>query len=111
MVASNDLGLAFWDRHPVTDFHALIVPRRHATTFFDLFEPERRAMNMLLDRVRSEVLARDGSVEGFTVGMNCGEIAGQTVQHAHVHLIPRRGGDVPDPRGGVRGVIPGRAVY
>jgi ATP adenylyltransferase len=111
MLASNDLGLAFWDRHPVTDFHALVVPRRHTETFFDLFEPERRALNMLVDRVRAEVLARDGRVQGFNIGMNCGEITGQTVLHAHIHLIPRRPGDVPDPRGGVRGVIPGKADY
>jgi diadenosine tetraphosphate (Ap4A) HIT family hydrolase/5-methylcytosine-specific restriction endonuclease McrA len=111
ILASNALGLALWDRHPVTELHTLIIPRRHAESFFDLFEPERRAMNILIDRARAEILARDRDVKGFNIGVNCGEIAGQTVLHAHIHLIPRRAGDVPSPRGGVRGVIPGRAAY
>jgi ATP adenylyltransferase len=80
-------------------------------TFFDLFEPERRAINQLLDELRKEMMNKDDSVSGFNIGMNKGDIAGQTVAHAHVHLIPRRQGDVQDPRGGVRGVIPGKAIY
>jgi diadenosine tetraphosphate (Ap4A) HIT family hydrolase len=80
-------------------------------TFFDLFEPERRVINQLLDGLRVDVMKKDVSVGGFNIGMNNGDIAGQTVGHAHVHLIPRRQGDVQDPRGGVRGVIPGKAIY
>jgi diadenosine tetraphosphate (Ap4A) HIT family hydrolase len=64
-----------------------------------------------MDEMRKAILAKDKTVEGFNVGMNSGEVAGQTVFHAHVHLIPRRRGDVENPRGGVRGVIPGRAIY
>src|SRR5262249_51526826 len=77
-------------------------------TYFDLHDPERRAINLLLDQVRPKVLAEDKAVEGFNVGMNCGEIAGQTIMHCHVHLIPRRPGDVDQPRGGVRAVTPER---
>jgi diadenosine tetraphosphate (Ap4A) HIT family hydrolase len=75
-------------------------PRRHAATYFDLHDPERRAINLLLDQVRKNILAADKTVEGFNVGMNCGVVAGQTIMHCHVHLIPRRSGDVDEPRGG-----------
>jgi ATP adenylyltransferase len=99
------------DAYPVTPLHTLVVPRRHAATYFDLHEPERRAINLLLDQVRLRVLADDKAVQGFNVGMNCGETAGQTIMHCHVHLIPRRPGDVDRPCGGIRAVIPGKAVY
>ncbi len=111
VVAENTLALAFRDAFPVTPLHTLVVPIRHAATWFDLGDPERRAITVLLDEVRKEILAKDRTVEGFNVGMNSGEVAGQTVFHAHVHLIPRRRGDVENPRGGVRGVIPGKAAY
>jgi diadenosine tetraphosphate (Ap4A) HIT family hydrolase len=110
-VAENELAFAIRDGFPVTPLHTLIIPRRHAPTYFDLFEPERRAINLLLDQIRADILAADKTVEGFNIGMNCGEVAGQTVMHCHVHLIPRRSGDVAEPRGGVRGVIPGKASY
>ena len=110
-MAENSLAVAFPDRHPVTVLHTLIVSRRHAPTYFELFEPERRAIGLLLDQVKDEARQADGSIEGFNIGMNCGEVAGQTVSHCHVHLVPRRKGDVADPRGGVRGVIPGKSVY
>ena len=73
--------------------------------------PEQRAINLLLDTLRKAILSGDDTVLGFNIGMNCGEVAGQTVLHAHVHLIPRRRGDVKEPRGGVRGVVPGKASY
>jgi ATP adenylyltransferase len=111
VVASNALAVAIRDNYPVTQLHTLVIPRRHAATFFDLFEPERRAINQLLVSLRSEIIAKDGSVSGFNIGMNNGDMAGQTVAHAHVHLIPRRQGDVQDPTGGVRGIIPGKARY
>jgi ATP adenylyltransferase len=95
----------------VSPLHALVIPRRHAETWFDLFEPERRAIRILLDEVRTIVMAQDASATGFNIGMNSGVDAGQTVFHAHTHLIPRRAGDVGNPRGGVRGVIPGKAIY
>ena len=83
--------------------------RRHASTFLDLYDPERRATNLLLDQLRLDILAEGGTVEGFNIGMNGGEIAGQTVMHCHMRLIPRRRGDVDQPRGGVRAIIPGKA--
>jgi ATP adenylyltransferase len=110
-IASNSLAFAVPDAFPVTRRHTLIIPRRHAATYFDLSEPERRAIGLLLDQVRADILKSDRMVAGFNIGMNAGEVAGQTVAHAHVHLIPRRQGDVEDPRGGVRGVIPGKAAY
>ena len=88
--AENDLALTICDGHPVTPLHTLVIPRRHTPSFFDLYEPERRAINLLLDQVRLDILAEDGTVEGFNIGMNSGEIADQTVMHCHVHLIPRR---------------------
>ena len=100
---AGDDQLAIRDNYPVTELHTLVIPKRHATTFFDLFEPERRAINQLLDGLRLEIMKKDASVSGFA--------AGQTIRHAHVHLIPRRQGDVLDPTGGVRGVIPGKATY
>jgi ATP adenylyltransferase len=99
------------DNYPVTELHTLVIPKRHAATFFDLYEPERRAINQLLDEVRTDIMKKDATVSGFNIGMNCGEFAGQTIDHAHVHLIPRRKGDVQEPRGGVRGVIPRKAAY
>ena len=95
----------------MTELHTLVIPKRHAPTFFELFEPERRAINQLLDEVRTDIIKKDALVRGFNIGMNSGETAGQTIAHAHVHLIPRRQGDVQEPRGGVRGVIPAKAVY
>ena len=111
IIASNTLAFAIRDNYPVTELHTLVIPKRHATTFFDLFEPERRAINQLLDGLWVEIMKKDASVSGFNIGMNSGDTAGQTISHAHVHLIPRRRGDVQDPRGGVRGVIPGKATY
>ena len=111
LISSNALAFAIRDNYPVTELHTLVIPKRHATTFFDLFEPERRAINQLLDEIRAEIMKKDASVSGFNIGMNSGDTAGQTIGHAHVHLIPRRQGDVQDPRGGVRSVIPGKAAY
>ena len=105
------MALALSDNFPITPLHTLIIPRRHAPSYFDLYDPERRAINLLLDQARGIVLDADKTVEGFNVGINCGEVAGQTVMHCHVHLIPRRRGDVEQPRGGVRAVIPGKANY
>jgi ATP adenylyltransferase len=111
IIAYNPLAFAIRDKHPVTELHTLIIPKRHANTFFDLFEPEKRAINQLLEKLRADVINKDSAVKGFNIGVNNGTVAGQTVDHAHVHLIPRRQGDVKDPRGGVRGVIPDKAIY
>ncbi len=111
IIASNNLALAIRDKYPVTPLHTLLIPRRHAATYFDLFEPERRAISLLLNSLREEIVGVDNGVTGFNIGMNNGQTAGQTVNHAHVHLIPRRNGDINNPRGGIRAVIPGKADY
>jgi ATP adenylyltransferase len=111
IVASNELCIAFRDLYPVTTLHTLIIPRRHVIDYFGLFQPERNAVSQLLDRLRAEICAADPTVTGFNIGMNSGKSAGQTVFHCHVHLIPRRDGDVETPEGGVRGVIPSKQQY
>lgn len=103
--------VAFLDAYPVSAGHYLIVPKRHVADYFDLNEIELHASNEALRDLRGRTLSRDQSVWGFNVGMNCGEVAGQTVEHAHIHLIPRRSGDTSNPRGGVRGVIPEKMSY
>lgn len=110
-VGSNALAYAIRDGNPVTPLHTLIIPRRHVEDFFDLQGGERNALFALLDEMKSDIQQRDARVEGFNVGINNGEVAGQSVPHVHVHLIPRRRGDVENPRGGVRGVIPWKASY
>lgn len=98
------------DRYPLAPGHTLVVPRRHVIRVFDLSPEEWQDLWALVRRMHSEVPAlRDA--DGVNVGFNQGETAGQTVEHAHVHMIPRTRGDVPDPRGGVRWVIPQRADY
>jgi diadenosine tetraphosphate (Ap4A) HIT family hydrolase len=95
----------------VTNLHTLILPKRHIADFFELHSPERNAVFSLLENQKTEISQRDRSVEGFNVGINVAETAGQTVFHTHIHLIPRRRGDVENPRGGVRGVIPSKQQY
>ena len=107
----NENASAFRDGYPVTELHTLVIPKRHVTTYFELTEDERKSIHTLLESQRAKIMAEDETVEGFNIGWNCGEAAGQTVFHAHVHLIPRRKGDVENPRGGVRHIIPGKGRY
>jgi ATP adenylyltransferase len=99
------------DQFPVTPFNSLIIPKRHVADYFGLYQPEINAINQLLVEQKAFITKTDPTITGFNIGMNCGESAGQTVYHCHVHLIPRRVGDVLKPRGGVRNVIPGKADY
>lgn len=110
LLAENPHAVAFKDAFPVSDGHCLIVPRRHVASLFDLSEEEQAAIWSLLPVLKQRLDARHAPA-GYNVGVNVGEAAGQTVGHAHVHLIPRYPGDVADPRGGVRWVIPERAAY
>jgi ATP adenylyltransferase len=110
-VMENELAYALWDGFPVTPLHCLVIPKRHALTYFDLGQPEVNACHRLLHAVRQQIERDDSSVSGFNIGMNSGVTAGQSVMHCHVHLIPRREGDVVTPRGGVRHVIPGKGAY
>jgi ATP adenylyltransferase len=102
---------AIQDKYPVTTGHILIIPIRHSEDFFSLSTNERRDAEALLLLMKERIARSDSSVTGFNIGTNCGKSAGQTVFHAHTHLIPRRQGDTPDPRGGVRGVIPDKMSY
>ena len=111
VIAENDFGYAYLDGFPVSDRHTLLVPKRHAATYFDLTQLEINAIHQLLHQARETILAEDASVTGFNIGMNCGISAGQSIPHCHVHLIPRRKGDTEDPRGGVRAVIPEKRRY
>ena len=111
VIAENALAVVVRDGYPVTPLHTLLIPKRHTPTYFDLFSSERRAIEQLVDSQRTEIVNRDEAVEGFNIGINAGEVAGQTVMHCHVHLIPRRIGDVQNPRGGVRHLIPGKGTY
>jgi diadenosine tetraphosphate (Ap4A) HIT family hydrolase len=110
VVYQHDLVFAFRDRFPVSDGHTLVVPRRHVETYFDLGAMEQAELWHAVEVVKLE-LDRELQPDGYNVGFNAGTAAGQTVMHAHVHVIPRFAGDVPDPRGGVRGVIPGKQRY
>ena len=107
----NELVVAFYDLFPVTEKHMLIIPKRHVTDYFELNEDELKAANKLLHELKVEISDTDPTVTGFNIGMNCGESAGQTVFHCHIHLIPRRKGDVENPKGGIRGVIPDKQKY
>jgi len=111
IVAENETVWALPDRYPVSDGHHLIVPKRHTESWFTMSDQERRDAEALIMSIRSRLIASDAAISGFNIGMNCGRSAGQTIYHAHIHLIPRRDGDTPDPTGGVRGVIPGRMTY
>lgn len=110
VAGQNELAVWIRDGFPVSDGHSLILPRRHIGSFFDATPEERVAMMALLDEAHAAA-QRTFSPDGFNIGVNDGQAAGQTVPHLHIHLIPRRAGDVPDPRGGVRWVIPQRAAY
>lgn len=110
VIGQNELAVWIRDGFPVSDGHSLILPRRHIGSFFDATSEERAAMMALLDEARAAV-QEAFSPDGFNIGVNDGQAAGQTVPHLHIHLIPRRSGDVPDPRGGVRWVISPRAAY
>lgn len=111
VVAANEHAFALRDTSPVTPLHTLVLPRRHVADYFDLVPGEDRAVRELLAVLRRDIVSADSAVAGFNIGVNVGEAAGQTIFHCHVHLIPRRRGDVANPRGGVRAVIPGRADY
>lgn len=107
----NELAFAIYDGFAVTEGHTLIIPKRHVPDYFDLHNAEHNAIEQLLKQQRELLLANDPTITGWNVGINAGISAGQTVHHVHIHLIPRRDGDMEDPRGGVRGVIPSKQKY
>ncbi|MFT5697649.1 MAG: diadenosine tetraphosphate (Ap4A) HIT family hydrolase [Desulforhopalus sp.] len=103
--------IAIKDQNPVTKDHLLILPLRHVEDYFLLTNEEKFHADTLIHICKKAITERDPSVTGFNIGINCGESAGQTIFHCHIHLIPRRDGDTPSPRGGVRGVIPEKMNY
>jgi len=108
VISENYLAYAIHDEFPASGLHALIIPKRHIETCFELNQAELNACNRLLADAKPRIEQQDSTVSGFNIGINNGEDAGQTIFHAHIHLIPRRKCDVENPRGGVRNVIPGK---
>ena len=107
----NDLAYASYDTYPVSDQHCLIIPKRHVADYFELSNEELIACNDLIKIIKQEVLDKDKSIKAFNIGTNAGKISGQSIMHCHIHLIPRREGDVDTPQGGVRSVIPKKQHY
>ena len=110
MIAESATAFAIFDKFPVSKGHVLVIPIRHVSNYFDLTIQEQTDCLILLNEVKA-ILQKQFNPDGFNVGINIEAAAGQTVPHAHIHLIPRYQDDVPEPRGGVRGVIPGKQCY
>jgi diadenosine tetraphosphate (Ap4A) HIT family hydrolase len=102
--------MAFRDHYPLSDGHTLVVPRRHVETYFEATLEEQTAIWTAVSTIK-QALDLSHHPDGYNVGFNVGAAAGQTVMHLHVHVIPRYRGDLPDPRGGIRWVLPGKAAY
>lgn len=109
-IIENDLAIAYYDQFPVSIGHALVITKRHVATFFDTTEEERIAIFDLVDKIK-QINDKNNNPDGYNIGINCGKYAGQSVMHIHVHVIPRYKGDVENPRGGIRGVIPNKKDY
>lgn len=110
ILAESALSLAFLDSYPVSEGHTLVVPRRHLVSIWDMSAEEYADAFDLARRVK-DLLQEKFEPHGFNIGANCGEAAGQSVWHAHIHVIPRYTGDVANPKGGVRNVVPGKGRY
>ena len=99
------------DSSPVTSLHSLIIPKRHIVSYFECNKEEYEEIPLVLNTQKTELKLTDDAITGFNIGMNIGEDAGQTVFHFHIHIIPRRKGDIDNPKGGIRGVIPNKQKY
>ena len=111
LIFENDLAYASSDSYPVSQFHSLVVPKRCIENYFELNDKEILACNDLIKKLKKKIISEDKSVEGFNIGTNAGKVAGQSIFHCHIHVIPRRKGDVDNPQGGVRSVIPLKQHY
>ncbi len=111
IINQNNLSYAVRDNFPVTDLHTLIIPKRHISSYFDLTQAEINSVSQLLENEKINLKNDDNLIGGFNIGINDGVVAGQTILHCHIHLFPRRAGDVENPRGGVRHSIPGKGFY
>ena len=110
-IFENNLAYSTFDSYPVSEFHLLIVPKRHLKNYFELTNDEIIACNKIILLSKNKIEKMDKTIKGFNIGINCGKVAGQSIMHCHMHLIPRREGDVENPQGGVRGVIPSKQHY
>ena len=111
LVHENTLAYASYDSYPVSKYHCLVIPKRHIKDYFQLTNEEIIACNDLIKIVKDEIKNKDLTVSGFNIGTNVGKVSGQSILHCHFHLIPRRKGDVENPQGGVRSVIPNKQHY
>jgi diadenosine tetraphosphate (Ap4A) HIT family hydrolase len=110
ILEQNELAVSMYDGYPVNNGHILLIPKRHVGSFFEVSDDERNALFSLLDLAKSN-LDKEFSPASYNIGINDGVAAGQTVPHLHIHLIPRYEGDIEDPRGGIRWIIPDKAKY
>lgn len=110
IITDNELAYAIYDKFPVNKGHILIIPKKHYKEYFDVDEQIKNELWKLVDKCK-EIVDEKYNPDGYNIGINCGEAAGQTVMHLHIHLIPRYKGDIENPRGGVRGVIPNKRIY
>ena len=111
LIFENSLAYASKDSYPVTKFHSLVVPKRCIKNYFELNDKEILACDDLVKKLQLKISSEDSTVKGFNVGTNSGKVAGQSIFHCHIHVIPRREGDVENPQGGVRSVIPSKQHY
>ena len=111
IIHENELAYASYDTYPVSKHHCLIIPKRHVDNYFELTNEELIACNDLIKIIKQEVIDKDKNIKAFNIGTNVGKISGQSIMHCHIHLIPRREGDVDNPQGGVRSVIPEKQHY
>ena len=110
IILENELAFARYDEFPVNNGHMLFMTKRHVKDFFETTMKEKQAIFELIEEGK-KIIDEKYNPSGYNIGMNCGEAAGQSIMHVHVHLIPRYNGDVENPRGGVRGVIPKKQNY
>jgi len=111
IILKNNLAFLIRDNFPVSKYHSLIIPKRHFEDFFEIRQAELNAINQLLITGKNTMNNQDSTVRGYNIGINCGKVAGQTIMHCHIHLIPRYENDVDDPTGGVRNIIPNKGTY
>ena len=110
-ILENELAYASYDSYPVSKHHCLIIPKRHIKDCFELTDQELIACNDLIKKIKNEIINKDQNVKCFNLGTNIGKVSGQSIMHCHFHLIPRKDGDVENPQGGVRSVIPNKQHY
>lgn len=110
IIDSNEFGMTIRDGFPISPGHTLLIPKRHIGSWFEISKDEQSGLLALLERAKTDIQI-EFSPDGYNIGINDGSAAGQTVPHLHMHLIPRYKGDLDDPRGGVRWIIPEKAKY